>query len=437
MTSTLPSSKCKTEFESLCSLIPGGVNSGARAFVGMDRTPVIVDSANSYYLTDIDQKTYVDYCCSWGAIILGHAHPEISEKVIKQIKKGSSYGLTHTSEKDLAQELINIIPSVEKARFFSSGTEATMTAIRLARGYTGRDKIIKFNGNYHGHADPFLVNAGSSLLTLCSSASSKGVPQNTVKDSISLPYNDIQSIKQLFTNNPKLKDEVAAIILEPIAGNMGLVPGKQEFIDYLRELSSQIGALLIFDEVISGFRAGLLGAQGYYCIKPDLSTFGKVIGGGFPVAALGGKREIMDHLAPCGEVFQAGTLSGNPVAMIAGAETLRHVKTPGFYQELESRLKILTTPLEELVNKHQLPIKVSQLGAMFTVFWGTKSFNRIEDKKNLDLKMFKQFFNYMLDNGFYIPPSQFEVSCISSSHPVQQLELTRDAILKFIKNHYL
>jgi glutamate-1-semialdehyde 2,1-aminomutase len=431
------SSKCEQEFKELCELIPGGVNSGARAFIGMDRTPVVLDSAKDCYITDVDGKVYIDYCCSWGAIILGHAHPKIVEKTTEQIQKGSTYGLTHSSEKILAKTMIDLLPCVDKIRFFSSGTEATMTAIRLARGYTKRDKIIKFNGNYHGHADPFLVNAGSSLLNLNASASSQGVPQSTIKDSISLPYNDPEGIKKLFQESPHLKNEIAAIILEPIAGNMGLVPATHEFITTLKNICLEMGALLIFDEVISGFRVGLLGAQAYFNITPDLSTYGKIIGGGFPAAALGGRKEVMDHLAPCGEVFQAGTLSGNPVAMVAGAQTLECLKEPGFFKELEERLTILTKPLQLFVKQHQLPIKIEQIGIMFTIFWGTNTFNRIEDKKFLDLEMFKRFFNYMLDAGFYIPPSQFEVSCISLAHPVEKLEETKEAILTFIKREYL
>lgn len=425
------------ENEKLCQVLAGGVNSGARAFRGTQRAPIIVKEGRYGQITDLDDKQYTDFCGSWGALILGHAYPSICEAVAEQMSKGSSYGLSTPLERKLAQSLIQAVESVEMCRFFSSGTEATMTALRLARGYTKRDKFIKFNGNYHGHADPFLVNAGSAVLNIDASASSQGVPANTIEDSISLPYNDVNSLKSFLINHPHLKEQIACIIVEPIAGNMGVVPAQADFLQALREISLQIGALLIFDEVITGLRVGLSGAQGHYQITPDLSTFGKIIGGGFPCAALGGKSEIMNHLAPEGKVFQAGTLSGNPVAMAAGIATMKELETPGFYKSLDQKTADMLRPIESIIFEHQLPIKINRVASMFTIFWGSSTFNRIEDKEKLDPVCFVDYFNFMADNGIFIPPSQFEASFVCHTHTIQQLKQFQNCTLSFIKSRFL
>lgn len=297
--------KSESIYKNLCGVIPGGVNSPVRSCLKMDQIPMVVERAIEDQLIDADGQSYIDYCSSWGALIHGHAHPAILEAVKARMDKGTSFGITTSIEGELAYEIVNLIDSVEKIRFVSSGTEATMSAVRLARGFTKRDLIVKFSGNYHGHADHFLVQAGSGVLEVSSTASSAGVPEEMVKHTINLPYNDIESCSQLF-NNPDYRHYIAAVILEPIAANMGVVPASHEFIQFLRSATHEIGALLIFDEVINGFRVGLRGAQEYYSIKPDLTCFGKIIGGGFPAAAFGGRRDIMDHLAPLGSVYQAG-----------------------------------------------------------------------------------------------------------------------------------
>lgn len=323
-------------YKNLCEVIPGGVNSPVRSCLKMGQLPMVVDRAYEDQLIDADGHTYIDFCGSWGALIHGHAHPAILEAVKVRMDKGTSFGITTSIEGELAHEIVKLIDSIEKIRFVSSGTEATMSAVRLARGVTKREVIVKFSGNYHGHADHFLVQAGSGVLEVSPTASSAGVPEEMVKHTINLPYNDVESCRQLF-NHPDYRHCIAAVILEPIAANMGVVPASHEFIRYLRSATEEMGALLIFDEVINGFRVGLRGAQEYYSIKPDLTCFGKIIGGGFPAAAFGGRREVMDQLAPLGSVYQAGTLSGNPVAMEAGLQSLKLLQRPGFYEELQAK----------------------------------------------------------------------------------------------------
>lgn len=414
-------------YQELCKVIPGGVNSPARAFNSVGGDPLVVDRAQGDMITDVEGCSFIDYCGSWGALILGHAHPEILQAVQEQAAKGTSFGITTPIEGELAQAIVNIIDSIEKVRFVSSGTEATMSAIRLARGFTGRDLIVKFNGNYHGHADFFLVKAGSGVSSL-SASSSAGIPEAVVEHVFSLPYNDIETCRTILHNHA-----IAAVILEPIAGNMGVVPASKPFIQMLREETTKTGALLIFDEVISGFRVALKGAQSLYGVKPDLTCLGKIIGGGFPAAAFGGRSDIMEHLAPNGPVYQAGTLSGNPVAMRAGLEVLQRLQEPGFYEELEANTRLLTDPIEQFLQESQLPIGLQRVGSMFTLFFGKQKVHNFEEASTLDSNVFAHFFRHMLQNGVYIPPSQHEAWFVSAAHTPKHLEKTKDLVLSYLK----
>ncbi|MFS8563015.1 MAG: glutamate-1-semialdehyde 2,1-aminomutase [Rhabdochlamydiaceae bacterium] len=376
-----------------CALIPGGVNSPVRAFPGLDMTPLVAFKGAGSRVWDLDGYSYIDFCGSWGALILGHAHPAVVEAAHEQLKRGSTFGISTPFEEAIARCVITHIPSIEKVRFVSSGTEATMTAVRLARGYTHKNVIVKFDGNYHGHADGFLVNAGSGVTNLNLTSSSKGIPSDLVKNTVSLPYNDIETCRQFLRTHK----DVAAVLLEPIAGNMGVVPASQAFIEMLRVETTNSSSLLIFDEVMSGFRVGLHGAQALYGIHPDLTCLGKIVGGGFPAAAFGGKREIMDCLAPLGEVYQAGTLSGNPVAMQAGLATLQEIEKPGFYEELERKTNLLTKPIQEKINRNNIPACINQVGSMFTLFLDIPMFPQ---KPNLMKRPIKLFLSIFLKRGF-------------------------------------
>ncbi len=353
----------KSTHEQFCEVIPGGVNSPVRSFKGLGIPPMVVDRGFQDTIADCHGNEYIDFCCSWGALIHGHAHPDINRAAINRVSKGSTFGITTAIEEKIARKITRLVPSIDKIRFVSTGTEATMSAIRLARGFTGRNKIVKFTGNYHGHADFLLVRAGSGVIGLTSTSSSAGIPDPIIQHTLCLPYNDIAAFNNLD------KNDIAAVIVEPIAANMGVVPASQEFLDALRSETKKIGALLIFDEVITGFRVGLNGAQGLYNITPDLTCFGKIIGGGFPAAAFGGRRDIMDYLAPLGPVYQAGTLSGNPVAMEAGYQALSLLETPGFYQELERKTNSLTHPVQEEIKKRNLNMCLQQKGSLFTLFF--------------------------------------------------------------------
>lgn len=419
-------------YQKLCEVIPGGVNSPARAFKGMEIPPLIVESGSGDLLTDIEGKQYIDYCGSWGALIFGHAHPEILAKVSQKMQKGTSFGLSSEIEEKLARKIVSLVSSVEKIRFVSSGTEATMSAVRLARGYTGRNAIIKFNGNYHGHADLFLVKAGSSVAPLPES-SSAGVPKDAVKNTISIPYNDIEAFVKTMR---EWKNEIAAVIIEPIAGNMGVVAASLEFLEVLRKETEESGALLIFDEVITGFRLGLQGAQGLYRIMPDLTCFGKIIGGGFPAAAFGGSREIMNSLAPLGDVFQAGTLSGNPIAMEAGLQVLSMLEKlglekPGLYEELQKKTDRIVDKVRGTLAKKESNACIQQIGSMFTLFFGRKEVRNFEEALTCDVKEFARFFRFMISQGIFIPPSQYEAWFVSTAHTEEHLEYTADCILRF------
>lgn len=419
-------------YQNLCALIPGGVNSPVRSCKEVEQLPMVVDRAAGDLLFDADNLSYIDFCCSWGALIHGHAHPQILEAIQKRAARGTSFGVTSAIEGQLAAKIIELVPSVEKIRFVSSGTEATMSAVRLARGFTGRDLIVKFGGNYHGHADFFLVQAGSGVMGLSPTSSSAGIPDEIVKHTLCLRYNDTKSIHDLFQNE-QYRGRIAAVIVEPIAGNIGVVPAKPEFLQALRDETAKAGALLILDEVISGFRIGLSGAQGLYGIKPDLTCFGKIMGGGFPAAAFGGRAEVMNCLAPLGPVYQAGTLSGNPVAMEAGLQALTLLQQRGFYEELERKALLITEPVREALKKrNDISTCLQRAGSMFTLFFGRKEVSNMEDARALDLKTFGRFFRFMFENGVYIPPSQHEAWFISSAHEERNLNKTRDLILQFI-----
>lgn len=422
----------QTIYDRLCEVIPGGVNSPVRSFKNLQMTPMVVDRGSKDMVYDADGNEFIDYCCSWGPLILGHANPDILEAVQKRMAMGITFGITSSIEEKMARKITQIIHSVEKVRFVSSGTEATMSAVRLARGVNGRELVIKFTGNYHGHADFFLVQAGSSVIGLTPTSSSAGIPQDMINHTICLPYNDVEACRN-FLNHPVNRHRIAAVILEPIAGNMGCVPAKREFLQMLREETAKMNTVLIFDEVLTGFRVALGGAQALYGIKPDLTCFGKIIGGGFPAAAFGGRKEIMDYLAPLGPVFQAGTLSGNPIAMEAGLQTLSILQKEGFYEELERKTNIITKPVQEFLANNNINACLQQVGSMFTIFFGRKQVSSMEEAHTLDLPAFAQFFRAMYAQGIYIPPSQYEVWFVSAVHKEENLIKTRDAILQYFQ----
>ena len=393
--------------------IAGGVNSPVRAFKSVTGTPVFFERGSGAYLFDVEGKKYIDYVGSWGPMILGHAHPEVIKNVQKITEKGLSFGAPTEIETRMANRICKLMPNIEKIRMVNSGTEAAMSAIRLARGYTGRDKIIKFEGCYHGHADSLLVKAGSGALTL-GVPTSPGVPADLAKHTITLTYNDPEEVTSAFT---EFGDQIAAIIVEPVAGNMNCVPGNLEFLKILRDLCDQFESILIFDEVMSGFRVGLGGAQAIYDIKPDLTILGKVIGGGMPVGAFGGNTKIMDQLAPDGPVYQAGTLSGNPVAMTAGLTTLDLISVPGFFENLSEKTKTLLTGLQECADKAGVPFTTNMMGGMFGIFFSKeKQINKFHQVISCNQNHFKQFFHGMLDNGIYLAPSAFEAGFVSGAH---------------------
>jgi glutamate-1-semialdehyde 2,1-aminomutase len=422
--------KSKACFERLCSIVPGGANSPVRSFKGLDLHPLVVERAAGDLVYDVDGNAYIDYCLSWGPLIHGHTHPEIVSAVQKRMAMGTTFGITSSIEEHLASLIVKHVRSIEKIRFVSSGTEATMSAGRLARGYTGRDLLVKFAGCYHGHADFFLVQAGSGVFGLTPTSTSAGIPEEIVRNTACLPFNDTEATRS-FLLHPDNQNRIAAVIIEPIAGNMGCVPAAPAFLQMLRETTQAIGALLIFDEVISGFRVGLGGAQGLYGIYPDLSCFGKIIGGGFPAAAFGGRKEIMDCLAPLGPVYQAGTLSGNPVAMEAGYTSIKMLERQGIYPELESKANIITEPLRNLFREKDINACVQQTGSMFTLFFGRRSITSMEDARACDLEEFARFFRYMFAHGVYIPPAQFELWFVSMAHKEKHLEQTRDLIIDY------
>lgn len=427
---TLARPKSKQCFENLCKVIPGGANSPVRAFKGLGIDPMIVDRGAGDMIYDIDGNAYIDYCGSWGPLIHGHAHSEIVAAAQERTAKGSSFGITTAVEEKLARIVIQHYPAVEKIRFVSSGTEATMSAARLARGYTGRNLLVKFAGCYHGHADFFLVQAGSGVFGINPASTSAGIPEEIVKNTVCLPFNDSEGTRS-FLLHPDHRDKIAGVIVEPMAGNMGCVAGKPEFLKMLRETTKEIGAVLIFDEVITGFRVALGGAQAVYGIAPDMTCFGKIIGGGFPAAAFGGRREIMDCLAPLGTVYQAGTLSGNPVAMEAGLKAVQLLEREGVYQELEQKANVITLPVKELIKEKGINACVQQVGSMFTIFFGRQDVSNMDEARQCDLAAFAHFFRTLFAQGVYMPPMQYETWFVSLAHTFEHLESTRDMILDY------
>ncbi|ART80242.1 glutamate-1-semialdehyde 2,1-aminomutase [Oceanisphaera avium] len=402
-------------------VIPGGVNSPVRAFNGVGGTPRFIERAEGAYIFDADGQSYVDYIGSWGPMILGHNAPVVREAVIEAVQRGLSFGAPTASEVTMAEKVKELVPSMELTRMVNSGTEATMSAIRLARGFTGRDKILKFEGCYHGHADCLLVKAGSGALTL-GQPNSPGVPADFAKHTLTATYNDVDSVRAAFAAAP---NDIACIIVEPIAGNMNCIPPADGFLQGLREICDQYGALLIFDEVMCGFRVALGGAQQRYGVTPDLTTLGKIIGGGMPVGAFGGRREVMEHLAPMGPVYQAGTLSGNPIAMAAGLATLNALSKPGLHQQLEANTQALVKGLQAAADKHGIAFTTTQVGAMFGFFFTTeKDIHSYEQVMNCDVDAFKRFFHLMLEQGVYLAPSAFEAGFMSLAHGEQEIAHT-------------
>ena len=399
-----------TEFEFANELIPGGVNSPVRAFKNVDCSPVFISSAKGSEIIDIDGNKYIDFVSSWGPMILGHANQDVLNAIEKAANKGTSYGAPTIIESKMAQKIIDMVPSVEKVRMVNSGTEATMSAIRLARGFTNKEYIIKFSGNYHGHGDSFLIKAGSGALTL-GLPDSPGVTKNTAKDTLIANFNDLSTVEDLLIEK---SDKVAAIIVEPVAGNMGLVLPKKEFLSGLKDLSIKYNCLLIFDEVMTGFRLAPGGAQEYYGVSPDITTFGKIIGGGLPVGAYGGKKEIMDFLAPNGPVYQAGTLSGNPLAMSAGLTVLNHLNTD-LYKKLENISSRIHDGLIKNIVETNTNAVINRNGSMLTMFFtDLKEINNYDDAMKCDLEKFSKYFKLMLEKGIYLPPSQYECLFFSS-----------------------
>ncbi|MCB1110231.1 MAG: glutamate-1-semialdehyde 2,1-aminomutase, partial [Chlamydiia bacterium] len=390
--------KSQKIFEKSQEVIAGGVNSPVRALIGLDRGPLIVEKGEGDVIYDADGRLFIDYCMSWGALLHGHAHPTIVERATQRLREGSSFGIATEVEEKLARKIVEGVKGVDQVRFVSSGTEAAMTAVRLARGVTSRPLVIKFNGSYHGHSDGFLVKAGSGVSQVSRDSSSAGVPKETVKHTLSLPFNDIEAFRTVM-RDPFYSQFVAAVVLEPIAANMGVVRPMPEFLQALREETKRGGALLIFDEVITGFRVAYGGAAALFGMEPDLTCFGKIIGGGFPAAALGGKREIMKHLAPEGQVFQAGTLSGNPVAMEGGLATLELASREGFYEELKQKTEIITEPVKKMIQDKGLKATLQSVVGMFTLFLGPQSVSSFEDLKGLDKEWFNRYFCQMWDKG--------------------------------------
>lgn len=424
--------KSKSLFDRAKNFIPGGVNSPVRAFKAVGGTPLFIKSGEGPYLYDEDGNSYIDMINSWGPMILGHAHPEVEAAVIEAVRHSPSFGAPGEREVLIAELICKMVPSVQKVRMVNSGTEATMSAIRLARGYTGRDKFIKFEGCYHGHGDSFLIAAGSGAMTM-GVPDSPGVTEGTIRDTLLAPYNDLEAVHQLVEKN---KGKIAAIIVEPVAGNMGCVPPKSGFLNGLREVCDQEGILLIFDEVMTGFRLARGGAQDRFNVIPDLTTLGKIIGGGLPVGAYGGKAEIMDFISPVGPVYQAGTLSGNPVAMAAGYAMLTHLhEHPELYGKLESNTKRIISGYRETMKVLGVNFTINQIGSMFSLFFTDQPVTDFASAKKADTVLFGSYFNQMLDRGIYLAPSQFEtlfVSAVLSDEDINEIILANDQSLRAI-----
>ena len=410
-------------FDRAVNLIPGGVNSPVRACKSVGAEPIFIDRAEGCLIFDADGNRYIDYIGSWGPLILGHRHPAVMDAIVSVLERGTSFGAPIDLEVQLAEMVIEAVPSVEMVRMVNSGTEATMSAVRLARGATQRDIVIKFDGCYHGHADTLLVAAGSGVATL-GIPGSPGIPESIARHTLSLPYNDIECLKEVMK---KQGDSVACIVVEPIAGNMGLVPPEKGFLETLRELADRFGAILIFDEVMTGFRVAYGGAQELFGVYPDLTCFGKIIGGGLPVGAYGGKLDLMSKVAPQGSVYQAGTLSGNPVAMAAGIATLEQLQKDDVYGALDEKADRLLSGLEQAAKKAAIPVQAKRVGSMLGFFFNEKEVKNFDDAKTCDLDRFSAFYNGLRQKGIYIAPSQFEVLFISIAHDTEHIDRTIEA----------
>jgi len=411
--------KSKKLYEEAVTLMPGGVNSPVRAFKNVELDPIYMDSGKGSKIYDVEGHEYIDYVLSWGPLILGHAHDKVVSRLKEVMEKGTSFGANTAYENELAKLVIERVPSIEMIRMVNSGTEATMSALRLARGYTGRDKILKFEGNYHGHGDSLLIKAGSGVATL-GLPDSPGVPASIAQNTITVPYNDQESVRYAFD---EYGDDIAAVIVEPVAGNMGVVPPVNNFLSFLREITNEFGSLLIFDEVMTGFRVSYQGAQGYFNITPDITCLGKVIGGGLPVGAYGGKREIMERVAPSGDIYQAGTLSGNPLAMTAGYETLSQL-TEQSYVEMNRKADRLIEGFKQAAEKHSVPLQVNRAGSMIGFFFTEEDVINFDAAKTSDLNWFATYYKGMLEEGIFLPPSQFEGMFLSTAHSDEDIEKT-------------
>jgi len=410
-------------FQRAQKFLPGGVNSPVRAFKSVGGEPFFTDHADGAYLWDVEGKRCIDYVGSWGPMIAGHNHPTVREAVVEAARAGLSYATPCPAEVRMAEEIARLVPSMQMLRMVNSGTEATLSAIRVARGFTGRDKIVKFEGCYHGHGDSFLVKAGSGALTF-GVPTSPGVPKVLADLTLTLPYNDIDAAKELFA---RCGDEIAGLIIEPVAGNMNCIPPRDGFLQGLRELCTRHGALLIFDEVMTGFRVALGGAQALYGITPDLSTFGKIIGGGMPVGAYGGRRDIMEQVAPSGPIYQAGTLSGNPIAMAAGLAMLRLIQAPGFHADIERKTMLLVDGLTAVAIEAGVPFSTNRVGSMFGLFFTPEKVETYTQATACDVTAFNRFFHAMLERGVYLAPSAFEAGFMSAAHTEQDIADTLDA----------
>lgn len=424
-------SNSETLFQNAQEHIPGGVNSPVRAFKGVSGNPVFFKKGKGAWLIDEDDNRYIDYVGSWGPMILGHAHPKVTERVKSAIENGLGFGAPTAIEIEMANKVCDIMPGMDMVRMVNSGTEATMSAIRLARAYTGRDKIVKFEGCYHGHGDSLLVKAGSGALTL-GVPSSPGVPASLADHTITLDFNNLGTVKETFS---QIGNEIAAIIVEPVAGNMNCILPEPGFLEGLRNTCNEHDSVLIFDEVMTGFRVALGGAQSYFKVQPDLTTLGKVIGGGMPVGAFGGKKEIMEQIAPLGPVYQAGTLSGNPIAMTAGLTMLEEISAPGFFDDLHQKVLMLCEGLQAKANKNGIPFTTNQIGGMFGLFFTEqKKVSNFHQATKCDLKRFQEFFHGMLGEGVYLAPSAYEAGFVSAAHGEVEIKQTIDAAGKVMSN---
>lgn len=421
-------------FEKAKKLIPGGVNSPVRAFKSVGRNPLFISRASGSKIYDVDGNEYIDYVGSWGPMLLGHSHPKILEAIKKVSDDGTSFGAPTELEVKLAELIVQLMPSIEMVRMVNSGTEATMSAIRLARAYTGKNKIIKFEGCYHGHADTFLIKAGSGAMTF-GIPDSPGIPEQIAENTLTAKFNDIKSVQELIEKN---QNNIAAIIVEPVVGNMGCIPPKEGFLNSLRELCNREKIVLVFDEVMTGFRVAAGGAQELYNIKPDITTLGKIIGGGLPVGAYGGKKEIMELVAPSGPMYQAGTLSGNPIAMAAGYEMLSIIiKEKNIYKLLDDMSSKLETGVKEILKIFKLKYQINRVGSMFTLFFTDEEVYDYDSAKKSDTKKFTRYFNEMLERGIYLPPSQFEAAFISTAHSTEDINRTLQAFEETIKKIHI